>query len=429
MAPGNPEQRRQRPVRMKRTVLLLTSIVVLVAACGAEAGGANTTTTTIGSGGDQLGALAAAQELWVDVAPADYTVTEMDLGGADEESPRTVAVREGEIVSLSGDVTTVDDVFGTIEESIRDGADVDVEYHPQYGYPVRLVIDRDGDGVPDVHLQYGDLQTMPIVKNVQELREAQRRWDAQGLDSYRYIFRFDCTCPQSGTFEVDVRDGRITDTRPLDDAARTSLLNPGFDIDDSFDDLEEWFTDRSQIIEDGILAVDVRMDPRYGYPRWFRIDGEGMDDEFFDGPFTMVVTIDLIAELDPVESGSRPSTDDLAAIDDAVALWEAAALGDYRYTIETHCECPAEVAGPFTVTVVSGAIQSVVWLQTDEPAGVDVASIPETFEVIAEAIGEGTDVDVIYDHLYGFPEFAVIDLEAVAVDGGLAFSVTGFEAL
>ena len=423
---GNQADTRRRPVHMKRIALLLAAMALVATACGADSGGVVTTTALL-DGDMQLGNLAAAQDLWLEAAPADYTVTQVNPAATDE--PHTLAVHDGEVVSLSGDATTVDDVFVTIEDSIRDGAIVDVAYHPRFGYPVRVVIDRDGDGVPDVHLEYGELEAMPVVKNVQELRAAQRRWEAQGLDSYRYIFRFDCTCPESGTFEVDIRDGLMTAMRPLDDAARDSSVSPGFDIDDSFKDLEEWFTNSSELVDEGILAVDVRTDPRYGYPRWFRIEAEDVDGGFFDGPFTMVVTIDLIAELDPVDPETGLNTEDLAAVEGAWALWQEAALKGYRYTIETHCECPADVAGPFTITVVGGKTESVVWLRTGEPSNVDVASIEETLDVIAAAVTDGTDVDVIYDHLFGFPEFALIDPEAVAVDGGLAFSITGFEVL
>jgi hypothetical protein len=429
---GNRIPCRRRPVGVKRIALLLASLALVAAACGAEpgTGAATTTTTTPDSGGNaQLGELAAAQGLWVDAAPADYTVTQIDLSPAAADQPQTVAVHEGELVSLAGEATTVDDVFDTIEESIRDGADVDVEYHPRLGYPVRVVIDRDGDGVPDVHLEYGDLEMMPIVKTVQELQAAERRWMAQELDSYRYIFRFDCSCPESGTFEVDVRDGLVTDVRPLDQAARDSSIFPGVDIDASFDDLEKWFTNSSELIDEGILAVDVRMDPRYGYPRWFRIEGEDLDGQVFDGRFTMVVTIDLIAELNAIDPDTGLNAEDLAAVEDAVALWETAGLANYRYVIETHCECPAEVAGPFGVEVIGGVNRSVTWLTGEEAPAVEVASIEGTFELIGLAVADGTEVDVIYDHLYGFPEFAVIDPDAVAVDGGLAFSITEFEVL
>jgi hypothetical protein len=418
----------RRPEGVKELALFLVALALLASACGAESGG-SPTTTSLATGADrQLGELAAAQERWDAAAPADYTLSQIDRS-ADTDEPETLAVHEGEVVSLSGEATTVDEVFATIDQSIRDGADVDVDYHPQLGYPVRVAIDRTGDGLPEVHLEYGDLVTMPVVKTVQELRTARRRWEAQGLDSYRYIFRFDCTCPEGGTFEVEVRDGRVIDRRPLDDAARNSSLDPGVDIDSSFDDLEEWFIDSAQLIEEGILAVEVRMDPHLGYPRWFRIEGEDLDGEFFPGRFTMVVTIDLIGELEPVE----PDTDvnDLHDLEVAHARWEEAALADYRYTLQVHCMCPAAASGPFRVTVRGGKLESAVlfWDGTETEVDTDVISIGDALEMIGSAIVGGTDVEVVYNAVYGYPQQVVIDPEAVAADGGLAFSITDFEVL
>ena len=271
------------------------------------------------------------------------------------------------------------------------------------------------------------IRDRPIVGSVAELRSAQRRWEAQQLDSYRYIFRFDCTCPESGTFQVDVRDGRVVDTVALDDAARRTDLDPALNIDSAFADLEEWFTNSGALIDEGILDVDVRMDPVYGYPRWFRIEAEDVDDQFFDGRFTMVVTIDVISTSPPIEP--EIDLDDLEQVETAAARWEEAAPSDYRYVLAIHCLCPEEVAGPFDITVADGELDSVRLLSTNEERGAHVFLIDDALEMIGLAVVDGTDVDVAYHPVFGYPEQAIIDTEAVAVDGGLAFSISDFEQL
>jgi hypothetical protein len=416
----------QRQEGVKYFALSLAALALLVSACGAEPGDGPTTTSLAAGTDRQLGELAAARERWHTAAPADYTISQIDRSTAADE-PDTVAVHEGEVVSLSGEATTVDEVFATIEQSLREGGDVTVDYHPDLGYPVRVIIDRDGDTVPDVNLEHRDLASMPIVRSVHDLRSAQRLWEAQQLDSYRYIFRFDCTCPEGGTFEVDVRDGRVVDRRPLDDAARNSTLDPGVDIDSTFADLEDWFTNSEELIEDGILAVDVRMDPRYGYPRWFHIEGEGIDSEFFPGRFTMVVTIDLVAKLGSGEPAV--DLDDLQQVEAAQARWKEAALTDYHYTLQVHCMCPPETTGPFAVTFRDGRLESAVLVGDEGAVDTAVITVDEALEMIGAAVVAGTDVDVTYDEIYGYPELVLIDPEAVAVDGGLAFSITGLEAV
>ncbi len=406
-------------------LIAFLAAVIALSACG---GSTAITTTDPGGGIDgELGRLTAAQELWADAAPADYTVNRSDGAVAGDPEAQTLAVRDGDVVSLGADLETIDDAFETIERSIREGASVEVDYDPDYGYPTRIDIDRDSDGESDVQVHYRDLAAMPIVESVAELHAAQRRWEAQQLDSYRYIFRFDCTCPESGTFQVDVRDGRVVDTVALDDAAHRTDLDPGLNIDSAFADLEEWFTDSAELIDEGILAVDVRMDPVYGYPRWFRIEAEDVDDGFFDGRFTMVVTIDLISTSPPIEP--EIDLDDLEQVETAALRWQESAVPTYRYVLAIHCLCPEEVAGPFDITIADGELDSVRLLSTNEETGAHVFLIDDALEMIGLAVVDGTDVDVVYHPVFGYPEQAIIDTEAVAVDGGLAFSITDFEQL
>lgn len=394
---------------------------MVVSACG----GAGTASPDEAE--EQLGRLAAAQQLWAQAAPVDYTVTRIDRAGEDSAEPRTVAVRDGEVVSLNGEPATVEEAFVAIEESIRQGAAVEIDYDADYGYPVRIDIDHDRDGLAEVQLEYADLATMPIIGSLAELHAAQRRWEAQALDSYRYIFRFDCTCPESGTFQVDVRDGRVVDVVALDAAAERSNLDPGFNIDSAFRDLEDWYSNSAELIDEGILDVDVRMDPVYGYPRWFRIEAADIDNDLFEGRFTLVVTIDLITELEPIEPAI--DLDDLEQLENAHALWQESAPAAYRYVLTVHCECPAEFAGPFHVTMRDGRIESIKWVNDGTETDAEVFTIDEALERIGFAIVAGIDVDVKYDPVLGYPTQVIIDPEAVAVDGGLAFSITNFEVL
>jgi hypothetical protein len=424
-----------------RTSAMLVAAAMLLAACGTPAPSPTTlpgdpdptptSPTTVAGDPTPVGALEAlerAQATWAAQAPADYTVLKTCSGCADE----TVAVRSGEVVSLgSQQILTIERVFEQIESAIRDGATVQVTYDDDLGYPTALTIDLDRDDVAEVDLQYTDLEAMPIVTTLEELLEARDKWEALRLDDYRYLFKADCTCSEEGTFEVTVRDGRVVEELPLDDAARRSRqLSPGT-LDAAFDDLEDWFTDSSDLIEDGILEVDVRMDPQFGYPRWFRVVAEGLDD---DGPladrFEIIVTTDLIGPVDEVENTTDAG--DLDALEGAYGRWLSAGLTDYRYEITYHCRCPEAGRGPFEVTIRSGQFWSSVAPPDEgfrDAVLFDAMTIEQVFDVIEEAIRAGTDVEVRYDTATGQPLDVVIDPEAVAVDGGLAFTVTPLTVL
>ena len=416
-----------------RQIVIVGVLALLAAACGG--GGISrgtdpqplsepTTTRALG----QLEALAAARSQWHAAAPDDYTLTQRDRCDGCSGEPTTVAVRDGEVVSLASTETeTIEELFTAIEESIRDGAEVEVEYDERLGYPRRVIIDFDGDGETDIDLQYDGLEAMPIVETLEELLTAKRRWEAQGLDSYRYIFRADCTCPDGGTFEVEVHDGRVAAVRPLDALAESSDLSPG-PIEEAFTDLEQWFTDAETLMADGLLAVDVRMDPTYGYPRWFRVDARDIDDDNFAGDFTIIVTVDLIGTVDPVavDPDMDPPGNELASLTEARSQWEAASITDYEFVVTVHCMCAEEARGPFRITVTDG-VAVAAQRTTDDSDAVDHAvTIDEVFDAIELSILAEIEVAVTYDEQFGYPVDVVIDVPAVAVDGGSAFTISDF---
>lgn len=405
---------------MRRIAVLVTGLAMVLLSCGG--GEIEATSTTVPDDGQpsKLQELATARSRWAAVGPADYTVAVSDHGGASQ----TIAVHAGEIVSLGGaEPITVEDTFETIDDALRLGAVVDVEYDPETGYPRRVVIDLDGDGVADVDLTFSDLESMPVVETLEELLAARARWEAARPDAYRYIMRADCSCDDGGTFDVEVRDNRVANYVALDEAARTSGLTPTT-LDVAFDDLEEWFTDRGSLVDEGLLAVDVRMDPALGYPRWFHVVAESMDEEAFAGRFTLVVTIDLVLPYKPIEDPSEPPpSDDGASLAAAIERWQRAALADYRYVFTLVCECPLAESGPFEVTVRNGAVANIVHLGDLEGARPDKVLIDELFETIQVFVDAGIDVDVTYHPVLGYPQKAILDPEAVAVDGGMFFTV------
>ena len=76
--------------------------------------------------------------------------------------PMTVVVRDGRVASVTGTdpatpvppwpdwfPLTVDALFDTVEEAQRNAAAVEVNYHPDLGYPTRIFIDRFRDTVDE----------------------------------------------------------------------------------------------------------------------------------------------------------------------------------------------------------------------------------------------------------------------------------------
>ena len=410
-----------------RKWIIVAMFALVMAACAPafDATPGPTVTTHPAQVGQAVVDLGAARALWASSGIGDYTYEFMNnCGECDpaERSPRRIAVLDGHVLAVEdGTLLTIEDVFGNIEQALRAGRLVEVTYDELTGFPrdVQIAMDlRPVDG--GTHWILTEVTELAPIDSVSELREARRVWDAQGLDDYRFLMKVVCDCPENGTFEVTVIDDWPIDVVPLDGPAETSSISP-VTISRTFDDLEEWFTDTQTVVDEGILEVDVRVDPVMGYPRWVSVTANFPDDDYA-APFTAVVTIDLVTPIDPSDS-TVPDIDDLADLATARSLWGASRTTDYQFTLTRHCMCTKEYAGPFEITVRDQQVVSATWKGI--PLGPDqaVRTVEEVFALIERAIMDGIEIDVTYDQEVGYPRFVTIDVEAVAVDGGLAFSI------
>ena len=123
------------------------------------------------------------------------------------------------------------------------------------------------------------------------------------------------------------------------------------------------------------------------------------------------------------------STGERARLEAALQRWMAASLTDYEFELMVQCECLDSVSGPFAITVRNGEVVSVEWLLGDGAGEPVLTTIDEAFGFIAAALDAGTPVDIDYDDALGLPVSVVIDPEAVAVDGGLAFTIANVRKL
>ena len=387
-----------------------------------------TTTTQPAPVGTAEAELAAARDLWASVGSGDYTYQfQNDCGECDPDmrEPRRIAVLGGEVLTVEEDtgLLTVEEVFARVEQAIDASREVEVNYDPQTGFPRDVQIDMDQrpfDG--GIHWVLSDPTELTPIDSGPELADARRLWEAQQLDDYRFLIKVDCDCPEAGTFDVKVIDDRVVEVIPLDLPAETSPIDPTT-INQAFDDFEEWFAETQTLFAEGILEVDIRVDPVIGYPRWVLVKAD-FTDNGVPAPFEAVVTMDLVTPLDPEVEPGEPDAGALAALQRARELWGAGRVTDYQYTLTVHCLCPEEHTGPFEITVRDQRVISATW--QGNPLGADQGAaytIEEVFEMIEAAIRSGIEVDVTYDPLLGHPHLVIIDVEAVAVDGGLAFTI------
>ncbi len=303
------------------------------------------------------------------------------------------------------------------------GSNVRVRYDPQRGYPIDVQIDmhtRPVDG--GTHWIIADLQPLTEITNAEQLTAARERWDAQGLTSYTFVMQVACDCPENGTVAVEVSGDRVVAVHGLDEAAQNATFTPTT-INATFDDLAEWFHDPASLALEGIIDVAVFADPVLGFPRRVTIEADELVGLPAGRPVKVDVTLDLVGAS---RSPDHPDIDEAAGADLARARsrWEDSRPTSYRFTVTNHCMCPAEFIGPFAVRVHGNQIVEV----TRDGARVDatvaqVSTIDEMFEMIEAAIDSRVRVEIAYHPAFGYPEVVVIDVDAVAVDGGISFSV------
>lgn len=104
-------------------------------------------------------------------------------------------------------------------------------------------------------------------------------------------------------------------------------------------------------------------------------------------------------------SSSTEPADRLAA---ARARWARNAPTTYSYTIRRSCECTAEMAGPVTVVVRNGAVESRLYVSSGSMVSAQYAQIFPTveglFAIIDDAIKAGTkSLTAQYDPTLGYP--------------------------
>ena len=140
-----------------------------------------------------------------------------------------------------------------------------------------------------------------------------------------------------------------------------------------------------------------------------------------------VVTLALIL---PILAGCEgifdPSGNDEHNLERARDRWYATRVYEYEVTVDRRCECI--YTGPIRMLVRNGVPVAAVDRHSGAPVPSSVLryypSVEELFDLIDDALfGTSVDVDVSYDHSYGFPRVTYIDYDRFYTDDDLHFEV------
>ena len=125
-----------------------------------------------------------------------------------------------------------------------------------------------------------------------------------------------------------------------------------------------------------------------------------------------------------------PSYNDERDLDRARDRWYATNVYEYEVTVDRRCEC--QYTGPIRMLVRDGIPVAAV----DRYSGAQVPlsvlryypSVEELFDLIDDALfgRQVNNVDVSYDHSYGYPRVTYIDYDRFYTDDDITYQLSEF---
>lgn len=124
-----------------------------------------------------------------------------------------------------------------------------------------------------------------------------------------------------------------------------------------------------------------------------------------------------------------PTYNDERDLERARDRWYATNAYEYEVTVDRRCECT--YTGPIRVLVRGGTPVAAVDRYTGAQVPLSVLryypSVEELFDLIDDAIyGRSADVNVSYDHSYGYPRVTRIDYDRFYTDDDITYEMREF---
>lgn len=408
---------------MRRSSVVSLTVVCIIGLVVGGCGAGESETLPVSSTGVPAPASPPATELdaararWAAAGLESYTfVMEDDCGECDPDwaLPRRIVVWDDEVLDATGTMITVDALFAVIESAGQDERSVEVTYHPEFGYPTEIWIDRearayDGGTHLLIHALTPGLPGSDV--SIAELEAAQQRWTDNRPSAYEFRTDILCNCPFEVTLWTLVDGDRIADWRV--ERSGTGNVSP-LTMEQLFADLHRLVSE-GEVVEGGArITGTADYDPALGYPNWIGLDVEVLDptSELGELPPRLVFVVRDVKPHELTES----------AFDRAFARWTGVGPSEYVYELTIHDIVDASFGPAHIVTVTGDEITSVtVDGVTVDPTTVPAYSVDDLFVQIGRWQADGWTVEVIYDERLGHPVF----VSAVRDEDIVAFSIDG----
>lgn len=316
------------------------------------------------------------------------------------------------------EIHTVDDLFALIEKAIADEVSIDVTYNQEFGYPESAKIDLEQLAVDGgLFITLSDLEVKDSLLALEKVT-----WVVESFTT-------------------------IAGPRPIIDGSNISLSVDmqnmqvsGFGGCNSYNadlvlDEKNSNISISNIVSTEMACIEPE-DVMQQEQSYFATLSQVQFYSFDQATLTMVVGGDsglhFVAKqhsvTDPIVANPSDETNALQA---AKKKWDS--LSGQFYTIQSHrfCECEDEYQAQMEVNVlgskVVSAFDTVSGDEISEEIQQEIQTVDALFALIEKAIADGISINVSYNQEYGYPETAQIDLEQLAVDGGLHINLSDLQ--
>jgi heat shock protein HslJ len=374
-----------------------------------------------------------AKAKWDSQSPQFYTIqshrscecedelsTQMNVSVSDNLVLSAIDIATDEVISkeVQEKIQTVDNLFVLIEKAIADGISIDVTYNEQYGFPETAKIDLEQlsvDGGLDI-----TLSNLDIKNSVLALDDV--TW---ALESFNSI-----AGPQPIIEGTNISMSIDMEKMQLNGTGGCNSYSADFVIDDKNHDISISNVISTEMVctePENVMQQELSYYATLGQIRFFT---------FEQTTFNMVVGADaglhFVAEQHSAAQAKIENTsDDFTSLQSAKTKWTSRA-GQY-YTIQSQrlCRCAADMSAHMEIGVLDNTVLSAFDLDSGDVISkdtqVEIQTVDSLFTLIEKALTDGISIEVIYNEEYGYPESAKIDLEQLAVDGGLHITLSNLD--
>lgn len=316
------------------------------------------------------------------------------------------------------EIQTVDDLFGLIEKAIADEVSIEVTYNEEFGYPESAKIDLEQLAVDGgLFVTLSDLEVKDSLLALEKVT-----WV---VESFTTIAGPRPIIDGSNiSLSVDMQNMQVSGLGGCNSYSADLVLdekNSNISI--------------SNIVSTEMACIEPE-DVMQQEQSYFATLSQVQFYSFDQATLTMVVGGDsglhFVAKqhsvTDPIVV--NPS-DETSALQAAKKKWDS--LSGQFYTIQSHrfCECEDEYQSQMEVNVLGNKVVSAFDTVSGDEISAEIQQEIKTvdglFALIEKAIADGISINVSYNQEYGYPETAQIDLEQLAVDGGLHINLSDLQ--